>query len=61
MSHELSVFVDESGDRGGNARYYLVTLMLHNQVDDISEKVTRLEESLVKPTSPTSPFIRSRC
>lgn len=56
MSHELSVFVDESGDRGGNARYYLVTLVLHNQADDISEKISRYEESLVKANLPNIPF-----
>ena len=34
---ELSIFVDESGDRGGKARYYLLTLVFHDQADSIAE------------------------
>ena len=33
MAKELSTFVDESGDRGGKARYYLLTLVFHDQED----------------------------
>ena len=28
---ELSIFVDESGDAGETSRYYLITLVLHDQ------------------------------
>ena len=37
MAKELSIFVDESGDRGGKARYYLLTLVFHDQADGIAE------------------------
>ena len=39
MARDLSIFVDESGDRGGKARYYLLTLVIHDQADSISDKV----------------------
>lgn len=32
----LSIFVDESGDRGGKARCYLLTLVFHDQADSIA-------------------------
>ena len=31
MSKDLSIFVDESGDPGSESKYYLVTLVFHNQ------------------------------
>lgn len=40
LAKELSIFVDESGDRGGKARYYLLTLIFHDQADSIAEAVT---------------------
>ena len=43
MAKELSIFVDESGDRGGKARYYLLTLDFHDQTDSIAEAVTGYE------------------
>ena len=46
MAKELSIFVDESGDRGGKARYYLLTLVLHDQADGIAEAVTGYEAML---------------
>lgn len=36
MNEELSVFVDESGDIGERSRYYLITLVFHEQENDIS-------------------------
>ena len=35
MMRELSIFVDESGDRNANSRYYLLTLVFHEQAEDI--------------------------
>ena len=32
---ELSVFVDESGEFGSSSKYYLVTLLFHDQSIDI--------------------------
>ena len=45
---ELSIFVDESGDRGGKARYYLLTLVFHDQAESITEAVTGYEARLAK-------------
>jgi hypothetical protein len=56
MAHELSIFVDESGDRGGKARYYLLTLVIHDQSDAIADKVARYEESLLRADLPNIPF-----
>ena len=45
---ELSIFIDESGDFGEvkeRPAYYLVTFVFHNQKNDISEQVLKLEES----------------
>lgn len=56
MARDLSMFVDESGDRGGKARYYLLTLVIHDQVDSISYKVARYEESLLRYVLPNIPF-----
>ena len=38
---ELSVFVDESGSRGDDAKYYLLALVLHDQSDDIYGHIER--------------------
>lgn len=44
---ELSVFVDESGDLGGESRYYLLALVFHDQVDDLSHTISLYERDLV--------------
>lgn len=56
MAKELSVFVDESGDRGGRARYYLLTLVFHDQADSIAEAVTGHEAKLAGADLPNIPF-----
>lgn len=33
---ELSVFVDESGEFGSGSKYYLVTLLFHDQSVDVA-------------------------
>lgn len=46
---ELSVFIDESGDFGQTSNqspFYIVTLVFHNQCDDISENVIHLKHWL---------------
>lgn len=40
LAKELSIFVDESDDRDSKARYYLLTLVFHDQADSIVEAVT---------------------
>lgn len=40
---ELSVFVDESGNYGGqSAKYYLVTLVFHDQSASVAETIEGL-------------------
>lgn len=46
---ELSIFVDESGDFGkvdNSSPYYLVSLVFHNQSDDIYQPITVLENAM---------------
>ena len=40
LAKEISIFVNENGDHGGKARYYLPTLVFHDQADSIAEAVT---------------------
>lgn len=56
MAKELSIFVDESGDRGGKARYYLLTLVFHDQADSIAKAVTGHEAKLARADLPSIPF-----
>ncbi len=47
--HELSIFVDESGDFGEYAKhspYYAVTMIFHDQDIDISKQLSILDENL---------------
>lgn len=53
---ELSVFIDESGSDGLHERYYLVTIVLHEQDNDISEGVRLYEQSLAEKGLPNVPF-----
>ena len=63
---ELSVFVDESGDFGEyekHSPYYLITLVLHDQKEDISNQLAHLETELSNIGFPehyihTGPIIR---
>ena len=52
MAKELNIFVDESGDRGGKARYYLLTLVFHDQADSTAEAVTGYETKLARADLP---------
>lgn len=53
---ELSVFVDESGDLGGESKYYLLTLVFHDQSDDLSRTISLYEQSLASRGLPNVPF-----
>lgn len=63
---ELSVFVDESGDFGEyekHSPYYIITLVLHDQKEDISDQLAHLETELSNMGFPehyihTGPIIR---
>lgn len=46
---ELSIFVDESGDFGDynyHSPYYIITMVFHNQNDDISEHIQKFNSEL---------------
>lgn len=43
---ELSIFIDESGEFGNNSEYYLLTLVFHNQANDIGAELLLLESKL---------------
>lgn len=63
---ELSIFIDESGDFGKfdeNCPYYIVSLVMHEQKNSITEQVNRLDLSLQylgldNHTIHTGPLIR---
>ncbi|MDR1825763.1 MAG: hypothetical protein LBR27_10645 [Bifidobacteriaceae bacterium] len=42
----LSIFVDESGDFGLDSDYYVITLVLHDQTDDIASMLSTLTSQL---------------
>ena len=56
LAGKLSLFVDESGDRTGRARYYLVTLVAHDQSDGITKCIGNYEQSLLLSDLPNIPF-----
>lgn len=43
---ELSVFVDESGEFGSSSKYYLVTLLFHDQNIDVTPNISRHIQAL---------------
>ncbi len=46
---ELSIFVDESGDFGEykqHVPYYIITMVFHDQSNDISSNITKLNNAL---------------
>lgn len=53
---ELSVFVDESGDLGGESKYYLLTLVFHDQIDNLSHTISLYEQSIASRGLPNAPF-----
>lgn len=64
---ELSIFIDESGDFGpatAHSPFYIVSLVLHDQSDDISGQLDHIHDALVMRGMPsnhavhTAPLIR---
>lgn len=53
---ELSVFVDESGNLGRDSKYYILTLVFHDQSDDISAPIRNYELALANRNLPNEPF-----
>ena len=53
---ECSIFVDETGGEGGQSRYYAVTLVFHDQADDITPMLSRYESALLERGLENIPF-----
>lgn len=52
----LSMFADESGGQNGKSKYYLLTLVFHDQSDSISPIVKAYKNSLANKSLPDVPF-----
>ena len=53
---ELSVFVDESGEEGGLSRYYLLSLVFHDQAINLAPIFALYEQNLRDRCLPNIPF-----
>lgn len=53
---EAAIFLDESGSDGMRDRYYLLTLVVHDQKNDISRDILLYEQSLLAKGLPDIPF-----
>ena len=53
---ELSIFADESGDKTDHSRYFLLTLVAHDQDDAIGDKIAHYERALSEADLPNIPF-----
>jgi hypothetical protein len=53
---ELSTFADESGDSSTQSKYYLLTLVFHDQANDITSDIIRHEQALKAAGLPDVPF-----
>jgi hypothetical protein len=56
LVREISVFADESGDKTEKTRYFLLTLVFHDQAASIAEQVAIYERSLATADLPNIPF-----
>ena len=56
MMSSISIFVDESGERGQESEYYLLTLVFHDQNEDILERIRMYEQALRDRRLPDIPF-----
>ncbi|WP_304427497.1 DUF3800 domain-containing protein [uncultured Adlercreutzia sp.] len=56
LVRELSIFVDESGDKSRHARYFIVTLVLHDQRDFINDCLQAYETVLRDASLPDIAF-----
>jgi len=53
---ELSVFADESGDSESQSKYYLLTLVFHDQNDDITPNIKKYEQAIKDANLTDVPF-----
>ena len=44
---DLGIFIDESGDTGSNSDFYIVTLVFHDQSNQIDSQIQGFESELV--------------
>lgn len=56
LPRELGFCADESGGRRGHSKYYLLTLVFHDQGNDILESVGMYEDALRRADLPSIPF-----
>lgn len=56
ITKELSIFVDESGGQKGHSAYCIVTLVFHEQANDLSDSMRALESNLRTKSLPDIPF-----
>lgn len=56
MARELSLFCDESGSEAGGPRYYILTLVLHDQDDDIERPLALYAQALRDKGLPPIPL-----
>lgn len=53
---ELSIFIDESGDAGPVSRYYIVTLVFHEQDEPVNPHINSYEQLLKDQSLDIMPF-----
>lgn len=53
---ELSVFVDESGNLGRDSKYYILSLVFHDQAVDVSGEIAAYERLLGERGLQNKPF-----
>lgn len=53
---EHSIFADESGDKSNHSRYFILTVVLHEQESVIVDNIVLYEGALDKAELPNIPF-----
>lgn len=53
---EIGIFVDESGGQGGRSKYYVLTLVFHDQGKDIAPELKKYREGLAMRKLKELPF-----
>lgn len=53
---ELSIFVDESGDKSTHAQYFILALVFHDQNESIAGDISIYEQKLADADIPNIPF-----
>lgn len=53
---EISLFVDESGESGTESKYYLLTVVFHEQNDSIDKQIKLYEQALQTKNLPDIPL-----